>query len=443
MKITFILPSVGRKIKQKKYLRTWQMEPLAIAQLASLTPKGIEVEFFDDRIEEINYQTKTDLIAINVETYTAKRAYEIAEKFKFQGKKIIMGGFHATLCPDEILQHAHSVLIGEAEDLWPDVLADFKNGNFKKVYKSDHRPNLASLKPDRSIYQDKDYMKLGLVETGRGCYFHCNFCSITSFFGHTYQYRPIEDVVSEIKELNYKYYFFVDDNICADVEHAKKLFKALIPLKIKWISQVSIAVSKNDELLSLIKESGCLGVLIGFESLDKKVLQEMNKSVNSQINDYDQSIKKIYSYGLRIYATFVFGYDNQNKDMFPLTYNFIKKNKFTIVAFNHLVPFPGTPLYQKLEKAGRLLYKKWWLEPSFRFGDVAFKPAQMTAVELSNLCHYYRRKLYSWPSLLTRLLNFKLNFSSFDRFFIFWMVNILSKIDARKRKGLPLGKNIK
>src|SRR3989338_10073463 len=142
MKITFILPSVGRKIRQKKYLKTWQMEPLAIAQLASLTPKDITMEFFDDRLEDIDYQTDTDLVAINIETYTARRAYEIAAEFKSRGKKIIMGGFHATLIPDEVANYADSVMIGEAENLWQDVLIDLKNNQLKKIYQAEQRPDI-------------------------------------------------------------------------------------------------------------------------------------------------------------------------------------------------------------------------------------------------------------------------------------------------------------
>lgn len=440
MKITFILPSVGRKIKQKKYPRTWQMEPLAIARLASLTPKDVKLEFFDDRIEEINYQTKTDLVAINIETYTAKRAYEIAAIFKKFGKKIIMGGFHATLIPEEVINYSDSILVGEAENLWQDVLYDLKNNKLKKIYKANERPTLEGIMPDRNIYKDKDYLKLGLVETGRGCYFNCDFCSITNFYNHTYRYRPIEDIVNEIKGLDNKYYFFVDDNICANIEHAKKLFKALIPLKIKWFGQAIINIAQDEELLSVMKDSGCMGVLIGFESLNKETLKEMNKLINNQVTTYDDAVKRIHGFGIRIYATFIFGYNNLDENLFKSTYNFVKKHKFTIAAFNHLVPFPGTPLYKRLEKEGRLLYKKWWLEPTYRFGQVAYKPDKISPEKLADLCHKYRKKFYSVPSLWKRLLNFKLNFNSIESIFIYFSINILSKIDARKRHGLPMGK---
>ncbi|KKQ56198.1 MAG: Radical SAM domain protein [Parcubacteria group bacterium GW2011_GWA2_38_13] len=440
MKITFILPSVGRKIRQKKYLKTWQMEPLAIAQLASLTPKDITMEFFDDRLEDIDYQTDTDLVAINIETYTARRAYEIAAEFKSRGKKIIMGGFHATLIPDEVANYADSVMIGEAENLWQDVLIDLKNNQLKKIYQAEQRPDITDVFPDRNIYKGKNYLKLGLIEAGRGCRFNCDFCSITNFYNHTYRQRSIDNIIKEIRSLNYKYYFFVNDNICADFEYAKELFKALIPLKIKWISQASMNIAKDENLLLLMKQSGCQGVLIGFESMDLNSLKEMNKPINSQAVSYDEVAQKMHSYGIRIYATFVFGYDSQNKDALEHAFKFVMRNKMTIAAFNHLVPFPGTPLYKRLEAEDRLLYKKWWLEPGYHFGQVAFKPKNMPAEELAELCHTYRRKLYSFPSLIKRMSNIKIHCNSLSSLFIFFSVNVLSKIDARKRKGLPLGK---
>ena len=436
------MPSVGRKNRQKKYLKTWLMEPLPIAQLASLTPSDIDIEFFDDRLEEINYKTDADLIAINIETYTARRAYQIADNFRKENKTIIMGGFHATLNHEEVLEHADAVLIGEAENIWTEILEDFKHSKLQKIYKSKERPKLDGLFPDRSVYKGKKYLKLGLLEAGRGCYFNCNFCSVTHFYKQSYVPRPVEDIIKEIKELNYRYYFFVNDNICADFNYAKKLFKALIPLKIKWISQASINISKDKEILELMKKSGCIGVLIGFESLDEVALKEMGKPAINKIDIYEKAIDAIYDYGIGIYATFVFGYSEKDEYFFEKTYQFARRNKFLLVAFNHLVPFPGTPLYEKLKKEGRLIYEKWWLEPNFRFGDVAFRPEHMSAERLSNLCHVYRKKFYNFSSFWYRFFNLKTSFRSFGAMYIFFLVNIISKVDVKKRKGLPLGKNV-
>lgn len=439
MKITFIYPAVGKR-KKNRYIRTWQMEPLSIAVLSGLTPKYIERNFFDDRLEEIDYNVQTNLVAMSVETYTAKRAYEIAAVFRARGKKIIMGGFHATLCPEEVQNYADAIVVGEVENLWTKILHDAKNNNLHKVYQSAQRPSLDNICPDRSIYKNKKYLKLGLIETGRGCRFNCDFCSVTNFFNHHHRQRPIDDIIKEIKSLHYKYYFFVDDNVCMDFEQAKKLFNELKQLKIKWISQANINIANDQNLLKLMKESGCIGILIGFESLDKDTLTAMNKPINIQTKGYDEAVEKIHKYGLRIYGTFVFGYGQINENIFREAFNFSMKHKFFLAAFNHLVPFPGTPLYKKLQSDNRLLYNQWWLEHSYSFGEVSFKPINSDAKTLSNLCFEYRKKFYSFASIIKRFFNFWTNFNSLNSPFIFLFVNILSKIDVKKRQGLPMGK---
>ncbi len=321
MKITFIMPSIGRKKDDPKYMKTWQMEPLPIGVLSSLTPEKHEKVFFDDRMDKIDYDYPTDLVAITVETYTARRSYEIAYQYKQRGVKVVMGGFHPTLVPDEVKEYCDAIVIGEAENIWAKLLEDFEKGELKKEYKSSERPSLKGVFPDRTIFAGKEYLKLGLVETGRGCGFECEFCSIQNFYNSSYQYRPIEDVIQEIKSVSFKFYFFVDDNIIADPTHAKRLFKALIPLKIKWFSQGSINMAKDPEMLELMVKSGCVGVLIGFESMDEETLNKMKKDVNI-IHDRDKAVKTITDSGLRIYATFVFGYDNDTEEVFKRTFKY-------------------------------------------------------------------------------------------------------------------------
>lgn len=348
MKITFIMPSIGKKAGVKKYVKTWQMEPLSIAVLSALTPDPIEREFFDDRLEPINYCTETDLVAITVETYTARRAYEISKKFRDRGINVIMGGFHPSLNPAEAQRFADSIVIGEAEGVWPEAIRDAKNNSLKKIYQAEKRPALGNIFPDRSIFSAKKYLDIGLVETGRGCQFRCDFCTICEFYQQSYTPRPIADVVKEIRGLNNRFYFFVDDNIVADISRTKEFLKALIPLKIRWFSQGSINMAKDATLLSLLKASGCEGILIGFESLNNETLKNMNKAVNMKA-DLDDSIKKIHDAGIRIYATFIFGYPNDSVETFEETYRYALKQKFFITAFNHTVPFPGSRLYQELK----------------------------------------------------------------------------------------------
>lgn len=277
MRITLIHPCIGRRIGEP-YIRGWQMEPLAPATLASLTPRDVEIKFYDDRMEPIPYDEPTDLVAISVETYTAKRAYQIASEYRRRGIPVVMGGFHATLATDEVRQYAESVVVGEAENLWPRLVSDFRSGRLQRVYRSDARPALDGIRPDRTIFQGKKYLPIGLVEAGRGCHLRCEFCAIQSFFSSTQTRRPAEDIIDEIRQMDKPFIFFVDDNFTSHTDRAKDLMRQLAPLKIKWVSQASIHAAHDEEFLRLAKESGCQGLLVGLESLNPDTLKRMSKT---------------------------------------------------------------------------------------------------------------------------------------------------------------------
>lgn len=432
------MPAMGKQ-KGEKYIKTWQMEPLPIAQLAGLTPSHIGMEFFDDRIENIDYDAPTDVVAITVETYTAKRAYEISEVYRRKGIKVIMGGYHATLLPDEVSGHADAVVVGEAENVWPAIIQDIERGDLKKIYKKDQKPSLAGYGPNRKIFQDKKYLPIKLVETARGCKFSCKFCSISSFYGSTYRARPINEVVDEIRGLQSKIIFFIDDNIYADRARSIAFFIALVPLRIRWIGQISILAAHDGELLDLMKKSGCIGVLIGFESLSVKSLEQMNKTWNQKASSYSGSLREFRKRGMIIYATFLFGCDDDDLDLMEETYRFAVKERFFLVAFNHLVPFPGTPLYESLEKQGRLLHYKWWLSDSYKFGDVAFKPNKIGEKELSEKCYLYRKKFYSTKTIIDRAFDFRSNCQNLYFASNYLLLNLLFKKEVSQRKGYRLG----
>ncbi len=438
MKATFVLPAVGRK-KGVPYVRTWQMEPLAIAMLSALTPPDIEKCFFDDRMEDINFDEPTDLVALSVETYTARRAYQIAARYRKKGTPVVMGGFHPTLAPDDAQEHADSIVIGEAEDLWPQLLSDFQTGTLKPRYEQAKRPSLAGRFPDRSIYGDKAYQPIGLVETARGCRFKCEFCSVAQFYGRTHQQRPVADVVREVSELGQRYIFFTDDNIGVNRERFKELLTALVPLKVSWAAQVSIDIAHDDELLCLMRRSGCVCVLIGFETLNPAVLSQMDKAVNAKTEIYESAGAAFRKHGIGVYGTFVFGYDNDGPESFQKTLEFAKRHGFFFTAFNHLVPFPGTPLYTRLKSEGRLLHEKWWLSNDYRFGDVAFKVKGMSESQLSDMCYRFRQRFYGPVSMIWRLMNWRANCRSLKRLCLYVSLNILSRHDVAGRQQLRLG----
>ena len=438
MKITFVHPVVGR-LKAQKYLRAWQMECLPVAQLSALTPSHWQKAFYDDRMETIAYDEPTDLVAISVETYTAKRAYQIAAQYRKRGVYIIMGGFHATLCPEEVGEHADTVVSGEAEGIWAQVLSDFEKNCIKVHYTGNAGAPEARILPDRNIFSGKNYVPVNLLEAGRGCRFRCEFCSIQEFFEGTHHYHSIESVLQEVALLkgNNRLFFFVDDNITANHQQAKALFRALIPYKIKWVGQSDITIAHNPALLDLMVESGCQGVLIGFESLNPDSLKRMNKAFNAAQGGIDAAVQTINKHRLRIYATFLYGYDGENESDFARVESFCKRNKLFMAGFNHLTPFPGTPLYTKLEQEGRLLFKKWWLDDGYIYGQIPFKTI-LDQKMVEKACHGARKRFYSFPSIFQRMTNFT-NINNPKMFAMYWVINGMLRSDATQRLQLPLG----
>jgi radical SAM superfamily enzyme YgiQ (UPF0313 family) len=439
MRLTLVHPCIGRRGGQR-YLRSWEMEPLPPATIAGLTPADVDVRFYDDRMERIPYDEPTDLVALSVETYTARRAYQIASEYRRRGVPVVMGGFHPTLCPDEAAQYAESVVVGEAEDTWPRLIDDFRHGRLEPVYRAASRPSLRGLRPDRRIFRDKRYLKVGLVEAGRGCHFRCEFCAVQSVFKNTQTRRPLDEVISEIAAIrdSRRLFFFVDDNITSNLAEAKEFFRALAPLRIRWVSQSSINAAHDEEFLSLLAASGCQGVLIGFESLNPATLAAMNKSFNTMRGGYEVALANLRRHGLRLYATFIFGYDADTAESFERATEFAKAHRFYIAAFNHLTPFPGTPLYARLESQGRLLYDSWWLDPRYRYNAVPFQPSGMSPEALARCCLEARRSFYAWSSIVRRGLD-HVNRADPFMFRNFFPINTMLRVDTERRDGFPLG----
>jgi radical SAM superfamily enzyme YgiQ (UPF0313 family) len=438
MRVTLIHPCIGRKAGQP-YIRLWQMEPLPPAVIAGLTPPEVSIRFYDDRMEPIPFDEPTDLVAISVETYTAKRAYQIASEYRRRNVPVVMGGFHATLCPDEVSQYADAVVVGEAEQVWGQVLADAERGALQTVYRAAGRPSLAQLRPDRSIYQGKNYLPIGLVEAGRGCHFKCDFCAVQTVFGQSQTRRPAGDILSELAGLRGKpLIFFVDDNITSNMQEAKAFFRELARLKIRWVSQASINAAHDEEFLQLIKASGCEGVLIGFESLNPANLKKMNKGFNTMKGGYETALANLRRHNIRLYITFVFGYDEDTEASFGETVAFALKHKFYIAAFNHLTPFPGTPLYRRLEAEGRLLYDRWWLDERYKYNMIPFQPARMTPERLQAGCVSARAEFYGLGNIWRRSLD-SVNRSNSLMWWHFYGINYLFRREVRQRDYYPLG----
>lgn len=438
MKITFITPQVGRK-RSDEYVRTWQMEPLPIATLAGLTPRDVEIAYFDERVERIDFDEPTDLAAVSVETYTAKRAYEIAAEYHRRGVKTILGGYHVMLIPDEAQRYADSILVGYAEPLWEQVVRDAERGALQRRYTQNRAEPYVYGTPRRDIFAGKPYFKLSCLETGRGCPLHCNFCSIAAATGSRYHPRPIDSIVAEVAALTNRTVFFVDDNFVGNLKHARELCRELAPLKINWVGQGTLNMARDEKLLEIMAESGCAGVLIGFESLRHDTLRLMEKQLNVVMGDYKQLIDRLHRHGIGLYGTFIFGYDSEAAEDALRTAEAAIEFGLFIAAFNHLLPFPGTPLYAQFRQEGKLTDDEWWLSPTFRFGDVPFNPKNMTAQELHELCLAARRRFYSVPGMARRFTNREGNANSVRKAAAFWGINALLRREIGQKDGLPLG----
>lgn len=438
MRLTLIHPSIGRRTGSR-YIRTWQMESLPAALIAGLTPPDVDIRFHDDRMEEIPYDEPTDLVALSIETYTARRAYQIASEYRKRKVPVVMGGFHATLCPDEAADYAEAVVIGEAEELWPQLIDDFRHGTLKKFYKGESRPPLQRLHYNRGIFRGKRYLPIGLVEAGRGCRFKCDFCAIQQVFASSHTQRPVDELLVELMSLKDKrLIFFVDDNFASDIPQAKEFLRALIPLKLRWVTQMSINAAHDEEFLELLVRSGCKGVLIGFESLNPVTLRAMKKSFNTMRGGYESALAKLRRHRIRIYATFVFGYDEDTPETFTETIAFAKRHRFYITAFNHLTPFPATPLYERLKREGRLLYDRWWLDEAYHYNRIPFLPKRMTAEELQHQCLLARRSFYSLPSIARRGFD-AVNRADGFMFRNFFLINAMHRAEIGLRNYFPLG----
>jgi radical SAM superfamily enzyme YgiQ (UPF0313 family) len=415
------------------------MEPLVFAILAGLTPKDIELDFFDERVEPIPTDHDTDLIALTVDTYTARRAYQIATQYRTRGIPVVMGGHHPSFLPKEALVYADAVVIGDAEGVWAQLVRDAKQGKLQEIYKDTEQPSLEKLKFDRSIFNGKDYKLVVPVQYGRGCKYSCDFCSIHAFYGFHTRQRPVAEVVSEIEALNRKYFLFIDDNIFVDVPKAEELFRALIPLNIRWACQVSIDIAKNTQLLDLMAKSGCFCALIGFESLHEDNLKQMKKKWNIKESDYATAIRKFHDRGIMIYASLVFGYDHDTVDTFEITTEFAIRSKFALANINILAPMPGSRLFKRLMDEDRLIFKRWWLDPDYRYGQAAFHPFRMTADELTEGCMQGREMFHGYGSIFRRSLNLKANSRNIVHLGLFMGVNLIARRELSSKLGHRLG----
>lgn len=414
------------------------MKPLVFGILERLTPEDVCIQFFDDRIEDLPQILDSDIIAFSIETFSAKRAYKLAKQYKTDANIIVMGGCHPSILPKESKEYCDVVVIGDAEDTWSQLILDYKNGEIKRYYRSKPDCSLCFVNHKSAAFHGKKYLPISVVQFSRGCKFNCDFCSVKVMYPGKVRQKSWDLISLELKNIKEKLLFFSDDNLFLNNETAIHLCKLIAPLKKKWVCQISIDVCQNDELLLEMKKAGCFMLLIGFESLNMGNLKQMNKKANISIEDYEKAIKKIYSYGFLIYATFVFGYDEDDKYAFDRVLEFSEKSNFAITNFNPLIPMPETEVYRKLKKENRLIYDKWWDADNYRYGETTFHPKLMSPKELEEHALRIRTTFYGTKSILKRLLH---NLKNLDLFliFVFLTANFVSGKEIKRKQGGLIG----
>ncbi len=375
--------------------------PLVLPLLAGLTPPDVDVRLIDENVEQVDTNTATDWVAITCMTASAPRAYAIADAFRQRGIPVVIGGIHPTVLPDEAAIHADAVVIGEAEPVWREVLADLAGGRLRARYDHVGYPDLVGLpRPRRELLQVERYLTTNIVQTARGCPNACAFCTVSAVSGRQYRFRPVPEVVEEVRSLARGWVGFVDDNMAGHAGRAKELFEALIPLKRRWVGQADVTMAKDPELLSLAARSGCQAMFIGLESLSQENLRATHKTPNVG-TDMGAAITTIHNAGIEIIGSFVLGLDGDDRGVFARTVEFAERHKLAAAQFAVLTPFPGTAIRQQLEGENRIMDTDW---SRYTMSNVVFRPQHMTDLELRQGQQYAYARFYSMPSILKRSL---------------------------------------
>lgn len=405
MKVTLILPSSK---KSNPDLYWWKIPKahrypgLGLLTVAALCPPHTEIKLIDDEFEDIHYADETDLVAISTLTVTAQRAYEISRSFRDRKIPVVLGGIHVTDCPDEASNHADSVVIGEAEDTWPELVKDITNGKLKKFYKSSNNCELSNLPfPRRDLLDKNRYIVWNTVQATRGCPFKCEFCAMISLFGSKTRFRPVEEVIEEIKSLDGNSFLLNDDNLGQSRDYFKELFQRLIPLKKKWVGEASWNIAKNEEILDLLEKSGCRGLAIGFESLEPQHGVKKISSLSDNGLLYKEVVEKLHNHQISVMGNFIFGFDNESASIFEDTLGFAIDSKMDAAQFSILIPFPGTALYKRLEKEGRIEERNW---NNYSGNNLSFKLKNMPRETFLKRFRWVKSEFNSYRRIAQRVM---------------------------------------
>lgn len=411
MKILLINPDLadGRgylSYNDGRFKRLLVNPSMTMPYIAALTPDDHDVIVCDEMLgDRIDFDQEVDLVGITVVTQLARRAYQIASAFRQRGRKVVLGGAHITLMPEEALEFAEAVVVGEAEEVWPQLLDDVQRGQLKPVYRRSCLHHLRGLPVPRMDLLNKRYQYLGVsmgqVKISRGCPYACVTCCVPSLYGSRYRFRPLDEVLSEIEAIEEDVIYFCEDNIVGNSRYAKELFRRMIPLNKQWTSISSIAIADDPELLDLAARSGCKGIYIGFETLSEAGLKDMGKYHNLK-KDYKQIVQNVRDAGILLTGGFLVGFDSDTPNTFKKIVDFVAETGLEICQYYIVVPWPQTVFYETLKREGRLFHERWWLQ-DFYSQQVLYKPANMTEAEMVQGFLYLIDQTYSVNKIISRL----------------------------------------
>ena len=446
MKIRLIQPTQldenGNPVRYSKLI----MPFLTLATLAGLTPEDVDIAITDDYVETVDYDEEVDLVGITSLTSQAPRAYRIADEMRRSGRKTIMGGIHASVFPDEALQHVDSVLIGEAEDLWQTVIADAAAGRLKPLYRADRKPNLSRLAIPRFDLFDADrylvppFSEASTVpiQTSRGCPNRCDFCSVSDFLGREIRRKPVANVVQEIESSGSRRIFFTDDNITGNPARATELFEALRPMKLRWTCQMSTQVMSHPKLIRLAARAGCHENFVGIEAVSVKNLRSVHKDFNRP-EEYSLFFRMLKDEGIFAQVAIIFGFDEDTVESLKRTIDQVLSWDINYLYIMVLTPLPGTRLYEQMKREDRIANQNWSLydciHPVIRFKSIS-------AADLMGCLWSGYGRFYSMRSILKRMWRFRREYiayfprdSALDE--VFFSLGMRKSIYRKERPNSP------
>jgi radical SAM superfamily enzyme YgiQ (UPF0313 family) len=424
MKILLISPERERK-KGEAFL--FRLSFLNLPYIAAVTPPGVEVKIVDEAFEKINFDEEVNLVGITAQTPVIPRAYQIAKEFKKRGIPVVMGGVHASMLPQEALQHVDAVVVGEGEEVWPDLIEDLRRGQMKRIYAEREFVSASTLPfPRRDLLNEKFYFPLKLLETTRGCPHHCDFCGVSKFFGFRYRTRPISQIERELTTLFQKgpvmnpllkrilslfsqdlpYFlkrrllYIIDSNVAGDKRFCLDLLSLLKGFDLLWYGHAPVSIAFDERLIEGFAQSGCIALNIGFESFSTKNLHAMGKGFN-QPPRYADAVKRVHDQGIGIMGTFIVGLDDDDPGVFQRIIDFCIDFKLDWALTFIMAPYPGTDSFLRLEKEGRIFCKDWEKYDSL---NVVYQPLLMPVEELEKGMKRIWKEVFSISSIYKRIL---------------------------------------